>query len=70
MKLNSTVYGAIAIAAMFLIGCQTAPKSEEGKSDLEQSAQTALSQTCQNCHGAYRERLEDGTYRLKAAAAR
>ena len=42
MKLNSTVYGAIAIAAMFLIGCQTAPKSEEGKSDLEQSAQTAL----------------------------
>src|SRR5688572_10457628 len=42
MKLNSTVYGAIAIAAMFLIGCQTAPKSDEGKADLEQTAQTAL----------------------------
>ena len=26
---------------------------------------TALGQACQNCHGAYRERLEDGTYRMK-----
>ena len=41
-----------------------------GDWDAVKSAQTALSQTCQNCHGAYRERLEDGTYRLKAAAAR
>ncbi len=42
MKLNTTLYGAIAVAAMFLIGCSTAPKSEAGKEDLEQSAQTAL----------------------------
>ena len=41
-----------------------------GDWDAVKSAQTALSQTCQNCHGAYRERLEDGTYRLKASAAR
>jgi hypothetical protein len=37
-----------------------------GDWDAVKSAQTALSQTCQNCHGAYRERLEDGTYRMKA----
>ena len=42
MKFNTTLCGAIAIAAMFLIGCSTAPKSDEGKADLEQSAQTAL----------------------------
>ena len=41
-----------------------------GDWDAVKSAQTLLSQTCQNCHGAYRERLEDGTYRLKASAAR
>jgi hypothetical protein len=44
--------------------------SSRGDWDAVKSAQTALSQTCQNCHGAYRERLEDGTYRLKAAAAK
>ena len=42
MKLNTTLGGAIAIAAMFLIGCSTAPKSESEKADLEQTAQTAL----------------------------
>ena len=41
-----------------------------GDWDAVKSAQTALGQACQNCHGAYRERLEDGTYRLKATAAR
>ena len=43
MKLNTTLGGAIALAAMFLIGCSTAPKTTEGKEDLESSAQSALS---------------------------
>ena len=33
--------------------------------DEVKSAVTALGQRCQDCHGAYRERLEDGTYRMK-----
>ena len=41
-----------------------------GEWEAVKSAQTALGQACQNCHGAYRERLEDGTYRMKASAAR
>ena len=43
MKLNTTLGGAIALAAMFLIGCSTAPKTTEGKEDLETSAKSALS---------------------------
>ena len=39
-----------------------------GDWDGVKSAQTALGQACQSCHGAYRERLEDGTYRMKATA--
>src|SRR4051794_39076098 len=42
MKLNTTLGGAIALAAMFLIGCQTAPKTEQAKATLEQDSQTAL----------------------------
>jgi lipid-binding SYLF domain-containing protein len=42
MKLSTTLGGAIAIAAMFLIGCQTAPKSDAEKEDLETTARTAL----------------------------
>ena len=43
MKLNSNLAGAIALVAMFLIvGCQTAPKTEEGKADLETEAQNAI----------------------------
>jgi cytochrome c556 len=30
------------------------------------SSATNLGQACQNCHGAYRERLEDGSYRIRA----
>lgn len=33
--------------------------------DEVKRAVTALGQRCQDCHGAYRERLEDGTYRIK-----
>jgi len=43
MKLSTTVVGgAIALTAMLLIGCQTAPKTEQAKATLEQEAQTAL----------------------------
>ena len=31
------------------------------------SASSSLTQLCTTCHAAYRERLEDGTYRLKGA---
>jgi lipid-binding SYLF domain-containing protein len=40
--LNHAGGAALALLAMLVIGCQTAPKSEEGKADLEQTAQTAL----------------------------
>ena len=43
MKFTTTLGGAIALAAMFLIGCQTAPKTEEGKATLEQDSATAVS---------------------------
>jgi lipid-binding SYLF domain-containing protein len=42
MKFNTPLGGAIAFAAMLLIGCQTAPKTPEEKEDLETSARTAL----------------------------
>lgn len=35
------------------------------KWDDVKAAAGPLTQTCQQCHGAYRERLEDGTYRIK-----
>jgi cytochrome c556 len=34
--------------------------------DAAQASASSLGKMCQNCHGAYRERLDDGTYRLKA----
>jgi hypothetical protein len=37
-----------------------------GNWDAVKSSATALNQTCQNCHTAYRERQDDGTFRLKA----
>lgn len=36
-----------------------------GKWDEVTSSANALNQTCQNCHTAYRERQDDGTYRIK-----
>ena len=33
--------------------------------DAAQASASSLGKMCQNCHGAYRERLDDGTYRLK-----
>jgi len=43
MKLSTTVVGgAIALTAMLLIGCQTAPKTEQAKATLEQEGQTAV----------------------------
>jgi cytochrome c556 len=34
--------------------------------DAAQTSASSLGQTCQSCHGAYRERLDDGSYRIKA----
>ena len=36
-----------------------------GHWDEAKTSATALGRTCQTCHGAYRERLDDGTYRVK-----
>lgn len=33
-----------------------------------QTLATGLGRACQSCHGVYRERLDDGTYRIKADA--
>jgi cytochrome c556 len=39
-----------------------------GNWDAVKTSATALNQLCQNCHGVYRERLEDGTFRIKAGS--
>ena len=36
-----------------------------GNWDTVKSSATALNQTCQSCHAAYRERQDDGTFRIK-----
>jgi cytochrome c556 len=36
-----------------------------GDWDAVKAAAGSLGQSCQACHGTYRERLEDGTYRIK-----
>jgi cytochrome c556 len=38
------------------------------KWDDVKTAATDLGKTCQTCHGAYRERFDDGSYRIKAGA--
>jgi hypothetical protein len=37
----------------------------KGDWEAARASATSLGQMCQNCHGGYRERLEDGSYRLK-----
>jgi cytochrome c556 len=37
-----------------------------GNWDAVKTSAAELNQTCQNCHGAYRERTDDGTFRFKA----
>ena len=37
----------------------------KGDWDAARASASSLGQMCQNCHGAYRERLDDGSYRLK-----
>jgi hypothetical protein len=39
-----------------------------GKFDDAKAPAAALATKCASCHGAYRERLEDGTFRIKLAA--
>jgi hypothetical protein len=37
-----------------------------GNWDAVKTSASALNQLCQNCHAVYRDRLEDGTFRIKA----
>jgi cytochrome c556 len=39
-----------------------------GNWDAVKSSAAGLNQLCQNCHGVYRERLEDGTFRMKGGS--
>jgi len=39
-----------------------------GDWDAVKTSAGALNQVCQNCHGAYRDRLEDGTFRIRAGS--
>ena len=39
-----------------------------GDWDAVETSSGALNTLCQNCHGSYRERLEDGTFRIKPGA--
>ena len=39
-----------------------------GNWEAVKTSAAALNQLCQTCHGAYRERLEDGTFRIKAGS--
>jgi cytochrome c556 len=39
---------------------------QAGNWEAVQSSATALNQTCQSCHTAFRERQDDGTFRIKA----
>jgi cytochrome c556 len=39
-----------------------------GNWDAAKSSAGALNQLCQSCHGVYRERMEDGTFRIKAGS--
>jgi hypothetical protein len=38
-----------------------------GQWDQVKASATPMGQVCGNCHGKYRERMEDGTFRIKAA---
>ena len=38
----------------------------DGQWDAAKAAAGTLQQACSSCHGAYRERLDDGSYRLRA----
>lgn len=39
-----------------------------GKWDAVKTAAGTLGQACQTCHGAYRERFDDGSYRIKTGS--
>jgi hypothetical protein len=39
-----------------------------GNWEAAKTSAGALNQLCQNCHGAYRDRLEDGTFRIRAGS--
>jgi hypothetical protein len=39
--------------------------AEKNEWDAAQESASGVGKICQSCHGAYRERLDDGTYRIK-----
>jgi cytochrome c551/c552 len=39
-----------------------------GNWEAAKGSALALNQLCQNCHGAYRDRLDDGTFRIRAGS--
>ena len=39
-----------------------------GKWDDVKSSAGTLGQQCQSCHGTYRERFDDGSFRIKASS--
>lgn len=43
--------------------------ASDGNWDQVKTSAGELNRTCQTCHAAYRERIEDGTFRLKSGAA-
>lgn len=44
---------------------ETLERASAGKWDEAKSALTALQQACSSCHAVYRERLDDGSYRIR-----
>jgi cytochrome c556 len=44
---------------------ETLETASAGKWDDAKTALTALQQTCSSCHGVYRERQDDGSYRIR-----
>ena len=60
-KADATQWAADARKQVDLIDhAATTAKFDEAKAPV-----TTLGQSCASCHGAYRERLDDGTYRIK-----
>ena len=44
---------------------ETLERAAAGKWDDAKATLTALQQTCSSCHGVYRERQDDGSYRIR-----
>jgi hypothetical protein len=63
---KSPAAGRIREASGHASALETA--AEAGRWEAAKAASGELNQMCQNCHAAYRERQDDGTFRLKSGA--